>query len=260
MNGKIIYIIRSKDERIMMKINKYKRLVGIIGAIILSCSIIGCQKLSYKQEEEQLMIDYMVNAVLEHDINYHGELKYVEIETEETTTWNSEEDSTTSKNEETTPSQGGSSEETTTKPPSIVVETDMNNILGIPGIDVTYVDYVITDKYPEENSFASMMAADGTNLIVLKFNVTNVTGEDIYLNMIEKNIKFKGIFNSQVKANDQTTLLPDAFNKYVGTIMSGETKELVLIYIVNEKSLTTVSTIKLEIKNGDKTDTIILKK
>ena len=80
MNGKIIYIIRSKDERIMMKINKYKRLVGIIGAIILSCSIIGCQKLSYKQEEEQLMIDYMVNAVLEHDINYHGELKYVEIE------------------------------------------------------------------------------------------------------------------------------------------------------------------------------------
>lgn len=242
------------------RINKCKRLVCLLSVFVVSCVMMGCAELSYDKDKEQLMVDYMVKAVLNHDRDYNSALIYMEVETEPTTTWNYEHDTPEKPNEEETTNNGdGSGEQETTSPP-IIVETDINKILNFSGLSVTYTDYFVTDSYPDESSFASMKAMEGSNLVVLKFNVTNTTEEELSLNMLEKNIKFKGIFNSKVKANSQITLLPDAFNTFVGTFAPFETKEVVLIYIVSEKSLDTISTIKLEVKNDDKADTIILKK
>jgi hypothetical protein len=262
-NDKIHLIFgRRKKYSMVEKINKLRRFSYLFCLVLLVGTITGCAELSYNKDDEQLMVDYMVEAVLNHDIHYNAELEYVEVEIEETTTWNSEKDTTTSEKDtnnttEDTTTDNGGQEETTSS--SIIVETDMNGILNLPGFSVTYTDYMVTDTYPDENSFASMKAVEGSNLIVLKLNVKNTTNEEQTLNMLEKDMRFKGVFNSKVKTNCQITLLPDAFNSYIGTFIPGEEKELVLIYIVSEKSLQNISTIKLEIKNADKTETIILK-
>lgn len=220
---------------------------------------VGCESVSLTEEEEQIYVAYAVNAVINHDNNYVLKLKDVEIETETTTKWYSEEDRFTTEpsSDGNNGSQQNPEEETTV----INVETDMNTIMKLDGISVEYTDYEIGKTYPNEDSMAFVLTAvDGSNLVVLKFNVKNETNEDIVLDMIAADMNFKGIFNGQVKANCQTTLLNNALNTYKGTISAGESKEMVLVYQISERSLSNVSTIKLEVENGDLSSTIILKK
>ena len=220
---------------------------------------VGCESVSLTEEEENIYVAYAVNAVINHDNNYVLKLKDVEIETETTTKWYSEEDRVTTESSvgENNSGQQNPEEETTV----INVETDMNTIMKLDGISVEYTDYEIGKTYPNEDSMAFVLTAvDGSNLVVLKFNVKNETNEDIMLDMIAADMNFKGIFNGQVKANCQTTLLNNALNTYKGTISAGASTEMVLVYQISERSLSNISTIKLEVENGDLSSTIILKK
>lgn len=233
-----------------MKIKK----IFVINLILISMLYVyGCGSVELTDEEEQLVVDYSVNAVIKHDMNYGLKLMDVEIDNETETVWKSEKDNTTSK--EDTPS--GGQEETT----AFAVETDMNKVLKLSGLDISYKDFKMCETYPEEENLSFVMnAVDGSNLIVIELNVKNTTDKDIDLNMIDSNIKFKGVFNGQVRANCQTTILNNAFNTYNGTIKANETKEMVLVFEASLKSLQSISTIKLDIVNGDTSETIILKK
>lgn len=239
---------------------KEKKFLFICILLLISLSVCGCESISLTEEEEQIYVDYAVNAVINHDNNYILKLKDVEIESETETFWYSEDGTrkeAESGEEETTVQGNGQEEETT----SLNIVTDMNSVLNIQGIDVTYKDFLMCKSYPESDEMAfEMNAVEGSNLIIIELNVKNITESDINLDMLSKSIKFKGIFNGQVRTNCQTTLLINAFNTYNGVIAAGETKELVLVFEANEKSISSISTIKLEITNGDLSDTVILKK
>ena len=238
----------------MMKIKKILAL-GIIGCM-MTC-LYGCSKVNLSDEEEALYVAYAAGVVVNHDNNYILNLKDVEIETETETTWNYEKPGTTLPNQSQGGNNGNNEEETT----AIIVNTDLNPVINMTGLDVTYKDYEITKQYPNGDNLSFVMkAVDGSNLVVLKFNVKNTTSSDIDADFLGQKIRFKGIFNGNVMANCQTTLLNNAMNTYSGTIPAGSTQELVLIYEVSDNSLTNISTIKLEIKNEDLSDTIILKK
>ncbi|NLL92729.1 MAG: hypothetical protein GX225_01085 [Clostridiales bacterium] len=233
---------------------RIKRVLICFCVISMMVFATACSSVELTSEEEGLYVDYAVNAVINHDKNYILKLKDVEIESETQTTWNSEGNSqstTTSGN----PS-GNDPEETTAFP----VETDINSVISISGIDISYSGYEIVKSYPKENNMAFIMkAVDGSNLVILKFNVTNTSSSDINLDFNKMDIKFKGIFNGQVKSNAQTTFLSNALNTYSGTVPAGSATELVLVYEIKESSLSSVSTIKLDIANAGTTDIIVLK-
>ncbi len=235
-----------------MKIKKYIA-IGIIACI--SVSLYGCDGVNLSEEEEELYVAYASNSVINHDNNYILKLKDAEIETETTTAWHSESENITT-NQTQKPSSGNSEEETTV----IAVNSDMNSVIGMPGIDVKFKDFLVTKSYPETENVAFVIkAVEGSNLIILRFTVKNTTESDIMADFSSKNIKFKGIFNGQVKSNCQITFLGNAMNTYKENIPAGESKELVLIYEVSSSSLTNISTIKLDVTNGDLSDTIIIK-
>lgn len=238
-----------------VKCMKFKRLFVSSLILIMMMSVYGCGNVELTEEEEQLVVDYSVNAVINHDKNYGLKLMDVEIESETETVWKSEKDTTSSEKN----TEGSSNEQDQTT--AFAVETDMNTVLRLSGIDVSYKSYKMCETYPEGESLNFVMnAVDGSNLIVIELNVKNTTDKDIKLDMLNSDIKFKGIFNSQVRANCQTTMLNNAFNTYNGTIKANETKEMVLVFEASRKNLKSVSTIKLEISNGDITETVILKK
>lgn len=227
---------------------------GIIS--ISALTFTACGRLDLSSEDEKLVVDYAANTVLKHDRNYQNRLADVEIEPETETVWHSEKENTTVAGEE-----GSLDDEKENETTVINVETDLNTILGLKGLDVTYKEFMITDTYPKEENLTFVInAAGGNNLIIVKLNVENTTSNDIELNMLNENIKIKGIFNSQVKTNCQTTMLNSAFNTFKGTIKAGEVKEMELVFEVGKNSLKNVSTIKLEITNDKNKETVILKK
>lgn len=241
---------------------KIKKIISISIAFTSIFMLTACGDVNLSSDDEKLVVDYAANVVLKHDRNYQNKLLDVVIEKETETVWHSEKENTTTidnneNNKNNNNSDGQGENETT----AINVETDLNSILKLQGLDVTYSDYVITTAYPLASDLAFVVnAASGDNLIVVKLNVKNTTSNDISLNMLSKNIKFKGIFNSQVKTNCQTTMLSSAFNTYNGTIKASETKEMELVFEVSKNSLQNISTIKLEITNDENSETIILKK
>ena len=238
---------------------KKNRLLFILITIAISfVCMFGCESVDIPEEDEGVYIAYMVNSVINHDKNYILKLKDVEIETESTTVWHSEDENVTNQTE-TSGSNGGSSQEEETT--VINVNTDINSIVQIPGIDITYNSYLVCTSYPETSDAAFIMkAVNGSSLIVLKFNVANTTSEDINIDFLSEGYKFKGIFNGTVKANCQTTLLDNALNTYNSTIAASSSKELVLVYEVSNSSISSVSTIKVEISKGEKNETIIIEK
>lgn len=234
------------------------RKVMSIGTICISVFMLtACGDINLSSEEKKLVVDYAANTVLKHDRNYQNNLANVEIEPETETVWHSEKENTTTANDNNNNSNNQGEDETT----AINVETDLNAILNLKGLEVTYSDYVMTGAYPTQSDLAFVInAAPGDSLIVVKLNVKNTTSGDIKLDMLSKNMKFKGIFNSKVKTNCQTTMLSSAFNTYKGTIKAGESKEMELVFEVSKNSLQTISTIKLEVTNDKNSETIILKK
>ena len=70
-------------------------------------------------------------------------------------------------------------------------------------------------------------------LLIIKFRLSNPTSEDIAVNMMGQNRRFRGIINDVTKTNAQLSLLMDALNTYESTLSAGASEDLVLVFQVS---------------------------
>lgn len=241
-----------------MKSKKLSKVVALsltIASVFTLCSCAG--KLEYTEQQEDVIADYMANLLLRHDVNY----QYEYISEEETTT-----EEVTDEQEETTdlyaeeingsqdvnsiPEMGGDNK---------VSIDDLASALKMPeGISVKYDGYEVTDIFSDdEDSLFVMKAVEGYRLLVVKFKVTNTTGEDISVNMMEKISKYKGIVNDNKKYNSQLTLFLNALNTFEGTISAGSTKTMFLLYQTQLDSAEQLSSLSVELTDKSDNKTII---
>ena len=92
---------------------------------------------------------------------------------------------------------------------------DVTSALHLPdGVTAQYVDYDVVDQYPDDSStdIFVMKAVENSKLLIVKFNISNTTSQDISINIMSSVQKFKGIVNDAKKYNAQLTLLLDALN------------------------------------------------
>ncbi|MBQ4067685.1 MAG: hypothetical protein IJC76_00385 [Lachnospiraceae bacterium] len=233
--------------------------------VSLACFMTACSTVTSDLTEEQgdIIAEYAADILLKYDKNYSD--KYVESQptTEEATfaeeiEYTTPEESTSGKKDnadgkETTKPV----EETTTEP----VLSSIEQILGIDGIKVTYKDFLLTDTYPNDSkdNFFVMKAVKGTKLLILRFDVKNVSGNDIALNIMKSNAKYRTVINDSDKLVAQITLLLNAFNTYEGTIKANKSEEMVLVFQTNVKSKSDIKNMSLDIYCGEKQGTITLK-
>lgn len=233
--------------------------------VALSFLMTACSNVTSDLTEEQgdIIAEYAADLLLSYDKNYSD--KYVEAEpTTEKATFGEEieftspEASTSGKDKET-------GEEGTTKP---VEETTteaklstIEEILGIDGVKITYKDFILTDTYPNnmKDAFFVMKAVENTKLLILKLDVKNVTSNDIKLNIMKYNARYRANINDSDKLVAQVTLLLNAFNTYEGTIKANKSEELVLVFQTNAKSKSDIKNMLLDIYCGEKQGTITLK-
>ncbi len=219
--------------------NKAKYLMSAVlaGAIV---SLAGCSELEYTEEQKDMIADYAAAVVLKHDVNYKDNYIETSEPAAETESMTFGEDTTTSQGDMNTP-DGSSSVETAEQ---------LTKALGINGLSAEYIDYYVTDVYPFENQDSAlfvMKAVENSKLLVVKFKISNPSAQDIAINMMAGERRYRGVINENVKANAQLSLLLDALNTFDGTIPAGTSQEFVLVYQIQTETKEEIKSLVIDI-------------
>lgn len=133
--------------------------------------------------------------------------------------------------------------------------------LGLDGFEISYQSYEICDFYPKEESDAmifSMQAAPNKDLLIVHFNLTNVTESDQMCDMVDSDVMFRLIINDSERINEQTTILLNDLKVYQDMVTGYGTVDTVLVFEIEKGSQDSFETLQLLVKNGDQENTYAL--
>lgn len=247
-----------------MKRTKIKYICIAVISIMCIVSLTACYSLDYTEEEEDVIANYAANLLLRHDENYKYKFVSEEVTTKATTEESNPIEEETESITDDDNASGGVDLPGNVNVSGDRVISDTEHIteaMNVPaGITVEYLDYDVVDRYPSDNSedgLFVMKSVDNHKLLVVKFRITNTTGQDIAVNMMSPDAKYKGIVNDTKKYNAQLTLLLDALNTYEGTINAGSSQDMVLIYQTQIEAKDEINSLSVAVSNSSDSETVI---
>lgn len=212
------------------------------------------------EEESRLIAEYAASILIKHDKNAGKLASDSEIaaadEREATLRANTEalqallEDETEETSEEG--QENSTSEGSAPSEPVAAAFEGIAQFCGLDGFRIEYVGHSICDSYPPADSEELVFAMDataGNRLLVLQFVAENTTAEDLELNTLDRNIRFRISVNDGEMSNALSTLLLDDLASYKEVVPAGTSVTLVLTREVTEAEAGGVSTISLSLKN-----------
>lgn len=234
--------------------------LGLTLAAAASLCMAACGSAIPDMTEEQnaLIVEYAAGLLLKYDENYHGRLvetpesseeELVKLEPQE------EESQLQEESAQTTPVVDISEE------PEMIEYRSIEEFYGISGVTINYIGYELKDMYPDagaDDLFFAMSASNGSKLVVLNFDVANVSGQDMNLDMLSLGMKFKVSINGEAPRYALTTMLANDLASYSGTIATGASEQLVLVIEVPQEKAQSIQTLSLVMKNVAEDATILL--
>lgn len=144
--------------------------------------------------------------------------------------------------------------------PQVPEYESIQDFMALPaGVTVTYEGMRICDAYPEaedENAFLYLEASGNKKLVVLQFTVANQSTTPQDLNFLNAGNIYRLKMGDTYLRNALTTMLLDDMVTYVGTIESGSTEKLVLLFEGETEYANEAQEMSLILKNESKTYTI----
>lgn len=129
----------------------------------------------------------------------------------------------------------------------------MEEVMGLPeGVSVTYLGYEMYASYPEDSDFFSVTAPEGNKVFVLRFSLTNTSGEERSVDLMSSRVTYRITLNGNYTRNALTTGLLEDLSTYKDTIQAGGSVETVLLIQVEEETAEEISSVGIIIKNDTK--------
>lgn len=221
------------------------------------------------EEQEAMVVEYAAGLLLKYDRNYHGRLlgaeELAEAEQKEAEERERMLEEEARKAEEAKKAEEAAEETTevvdVSEEPETITYHSIEEFYGIDGVAIRYAGYELKDMYPDsgaDDMFFAMNASAGSKLVVLHFDVENVSGQDKELDMLSLGTKFKISFSGESPKYALTTMLTNDLASYKGTIAAGGLEQLVLVAELQEDKAQSVQTISLIMRNGTEEATISL--
>lgn len=237
---------------------KKKNIAAVLTVVFLSVGLTGCgENVIPDMTEEQVKTvgEYVAFTLMKYDANHRSRLVDLEeLEAKATIP--------PATPEPTKPPQGmGEVDNTPIKDSSSNVNSySMEEVLGFPeGVVVNPVGQSICDSYPEDgNDFFSLNAAEGKKLLVLKFEITNNSGQEQKLDVLSSETVFKVTVNGEYTRRALTTILVNDMATFVGTLPAGGKTEAVILVEMDAERASNINSISFNLKNDAKTYTIQL--
>lgn len=138
-------------------------------------------------------------------------------------------------------------------------KTDVESVLALAdNLKLTYLDYELSDSYPkgDESAYFSLTAADGKQLLILKFQLSNTTEQEVVVDLLSSDESFVLTVNEEYSRRALTTMLDNDLSTYMGTLGGNESKEVVLIIEVDSALAGNISSLSIKVQNGEKKHTI----
>lgn len=237
-----------------------KKISVLLCSLVVALLTAGCGEMpDLTQEETDLIAEYAAGLLLKYDsgqsnrlVDTSGYDEEIEEEALEPETEESEEEPDS---EEATTVVDVSQDEETEPTVSSVEE-----YYGVPNVMITYTGYEVTDSYPpsseEDNLVFSMDASAGTQLLVLKFNAQNLSGEDQSLNLLGYGARFRVSVNGESSKGALATMLVNDMQTYNDVIPASSSVELVSIVEIPQG--TNVGSIDFILRGGEQDATLSL--
>jgi len=193
-----------------------------LSAVVLSSCLLmaftGCASAipELSDDEQAMVTQYMADLLLKYDANYRESLLEQEELGQALEEQYAKEEAARLEAEEQARLEQEKIEES--KPDDIEVDVtpsyasvdSMAGASNLDAVDFEYLGYELSSQYPDatqgELVFA-MMPTEGNQLLVLKFNMANVSGSDYDLDMIQTGTSYAVKINEGSYAPALTTLL-----------------------------------------------------
>ena len=239
---------------------------GLAAVLLTGCA--GGVELS--QGDNDRVAQYAANLLLKYDKNYKETLlseKEME-EAKEKLRIAAEKEAElqaliASKNKSETEKTEESINETTENAETDVMVTHvLQDVLNMPGFEIQNTGYSIVAEYPESAEADEVLAVEvkaspGKKLLVMKYNITNCTTDNLECDLFSKDISSDIIINGSMKAGSMLTMLLNDLGTLKVEIEAGESYEAVQVFEVSE-DVHAVEQLKMNMNIGDETFAIQL--
>ena len=223
-----------------------KRFIAITILCIMLFS--GCVKgVDISPKENTLIAEYAAGLLIKNS-NYYKDRYYF---------WDEEDVS------QEIPSENESSQDETDEAPSTinpddkptdVVEKELAKVFGLSQVALKYDSYVVVDRYnADPEGYFELVAETGYDFVVVKYILSNNTGNDIVVDNSSKNIIVKaGINNTYMYNNyDASIMLNDLTNLKNVNVSAGGNFEAVIIFMVPSYVATSIEKFSFTVLSGD---------
>lgn len=164
--------------------------------LILLMTLTGCvQKLETTQAQSDALAEYMAGLLLKYDAKYDKKLIPQMVEDNEDSRTDSQTDDldnkdNSNKNNTDVPNTSGSTDDKANEEKQAY---SLAELAGRNDYDISYLDYLLTDIYPENynKAYFFVEADEGKQLLVIKFNIKNKTKDKINIDLGEAEIKYQ---------------------------------------------------------------------
>lgn len=234
-----------------------KRLIVVVLALSIVC-LSGCTKvMDLSDNENRAIAEYSAELLLKHATGY--ESKYFEAEAASakgsdtqapTDTQTPAEPSTEPDNN--IPGDSDSSVVPDATPAEYV--TDIASILGLSNVSILFNNYQITDQYPSKDGNGSVVyldAPEGMKLLVMEFNVSNLTGEPVDLNLLQMDVDYRVVLNQSKQAKPMLTILTEDLSTYMATLAPDSSSNAVLVFQISDSLVDQIQSLDIKVSFGD---------
>lgn len=234
---------------------KYKGFILACAAWTIFLSACGSTAIpDMTEEQNEQVVEYAAGLLLKYDENKHSRLMEREEEAVQEEPVEVQTPEPESKPEEL-PQAAEEPEVVDVSEPAAAEEKSrsIEEFYGLEGVEIKYTGFELKDSYPDESSdelILAMQATKGCKLLVLHFEVNNVSGQDVNLDMVSAGAKFKISINGEPPKYALTTMLLNDLGSYKGTIAAGEYANLVLMSEITEEKASGIQSVSLSMKNA----------
>ncbi len=234
-----------------------KKLWCLLAILVLSVTLTGCG-VELSDEENRVIAEYAADLLLKYDRDYTSSLVEEEVPATEQTTQAPSTDSTTEGTTEepsTQPPQESSSTESpasedTTGSSDAAGEIDIGKIVGLEGISITYNQCMFLDRYPsvdQDGAFIYLEADPGYQLVVIKFDIANITAQDIAVDLLNTDINYKLVYNQTKAASPMLTILMDDLGTYESVVPAGNEQSAVLVFQISKDLISQIQSLDIRV-------------
>lgn len=243
------------------RMNRKNYISIILAGVMLALTGCSDPMPELSEQDSALVAEYAAGVLMKYNKNYSGKIVNDDIiETqlraekefaENTEKYRIEQAAIEEANAQQSAEEGG----TATTARSDMSIDQLAGFLGIEPVVLSYEGYTVCDAWPEESSpediVFALTATPGQKLCVLKFRLTNPTGESAFVDIYDSRYRFSVIINGDITKQVQATYALEDLAIYKDAVEAGESKEAILVLELKEEEAVDIQTLTVSVSGSE---------